>query len=73
VTPFIIVPGPWSEEDLRYHAENVASGLVQNTSHNCIAAEVGGGRGMGGMCVCVCGGGGRGEESGVITGPISVS
>jgi hypothetical protein len=40
VTPYIIVPGPWSQEDLEYHATSVASGLAQNAGHNCIAAEV---------------------------------
>jgi hypothetical protein len=45
VTPYIIVPGEWSQADLEFHATNVASGLAQNTGHNCIAAEV---------CVCVC-------------------
>ena len=44
ITPFIIVPGEWSEEDIRYQAENVASGLMQNSGHNCIAAEVRGRR-----------------------------
>jgi hypothetical protein len=40
VTPYIIVPGPWSREDMEYHATSVASGLAQNAGHNCIAAEV---------------------------------
>jgi hypothetical protein len=40
VTPYIIVPGPWSKEDMEYHATSVASGLAQNAGHNCIAAEV---------------------------------
>jgi hypothetical protein len=40
ITPYIIVPGPWSERDIEYHATNVASGLAQNTGHNCISAEV---------------------------------
>jgi acyl-CoA reductase-like NAD-dependent aldehyde dehydrogenase len=40
VTPYIIVPGPWSQEDMEYHATSVASGLAQNAGHNCIAAEV---------------------------------
>jgi acyl-CoA reductase-like NAD-dependent aldehyde dehydrogenase len=40
ITPYIIVPGKWSEADLNYHACNVASGLAQNAGHNCIAAEV---------------------------------
>lgn len=40
ITPYIIVPGEWSDRDIEYHATNVASGLAQNTGHNCIAAEV---------------------------------
>lgn len=30
VTPYIIVPGPWTDSDIDYHAENVATGLTQN-------------------------------------------
>lgn len=41
VTPYIIVPGQWSQADIEYHATSVASGLAQNAGHNCIAAEVG--------------------------------
>jgi hypothetical protein len=48
ITPYIIVPGEWSEGDIEYHATNVASGLTQNTGHNCIAAEVRGAWGVGG-------------------------
>lgn len=40
VTPYIIVPGQWSERDIEFHATNVASGLAQNTGHNCLAAEI---------------------------------
>lgn len=40
ITPYIIVPGEWSDRDIEYNATNVASGLAQNTGHNCIAAEV---------------------------------
>ncbi|KIY93232.1 hypothetical protein MNEG_14731 [Monoraphidium neglectum] len=40
VTPYIIVPGPWSDDDILYHASNVASGLAQNNGHNCLAAEI---------------------------------
>lgn len=41
VTPYVIVPGPWSDSDIAYHAANVAAGLAQNNGHNCLAAEVG--------------------------------
>lgn len=40
VTPYIIVPGKWSAEDIEYHANNIVSGLVHNAGHNCLKAEV---------------------------------
>lgn len=40
VTPVIVVPGPWSESDIRYQARNVASMVTQNASFNCNAAKV---------------------------------
>lgn len=40
VSPIIVVPGPWSEADLRYHAEHVVTMRMQNSGHNCIAGQV---------------------------------
>jgi acyl-CoA reductase-like NAD-dependent aldehyde dehydrogenase len=40
VTPVIVVPGPWTERELAYHGDNLASMLVQNAGFNCIAARV---------------------------------
>jgi acyl-CoA reductase-like NAD-dependent aldehyde dehydrogenase len=40
VTPVLVVPGPWSASDIRYHARNVASMVTQNASFNCNAAKV---------------------------------
>lgn len=40
VTPVMIVPGPWSESDLDYHARQVASMVENNGSFNCNAAKV---------------------------------
>lgn len=40
VTPYIIVPGPWSKEDMEYHAENIAAALTNNSGHNCVKAEI---------------------------------
>jgi hypothetical protein len=40
VSPVIIVPGEWSETDLRFHVENVASQLTNNAGFNCNAAKV---------------------------------
>lgn len=40
VSPVIVVPGPWSRADLRYHGENVASSLTTNAGFNCNATRV---------------------------------
>ncbi|SDR79066.1 aldehyde dehydrogenase (NAD(P)+) [Paraoerskovia marina] len=40
VSPIIVVPGEWSEEDLRYQAEHVATQRLHNSGHNCIAGQV---------------------------------
>lgn len=40
VSPVIVVPGEWSEADLRYQAEHVATMRLQNSGHNCIAAQI---------------------------------
>lgn len=40
VTPVLVVPGPWSESDLDYHARQLASMVAQNASFNCVAAKV---------------------------------
>ncbi len=40
VGPVIVVPGPWSDADLRYHAENVATMKLHNSGANCVAAQV---------------------------------
>ncbi len=40
VTPVIVVPGPWSEPDLAYHAAHVATQKLHNAAANCIAAQV---------------------------------
>ncbi|MCA9537257.1 MAG: aldehyde dehydrogenase family protein [Myxococcales bacterium] len=40
VSPVIIVPGPWTESDLRFHAENVATQMANNGGFNCNAAKV---------------------------------
>jgi len=40
VTPVIVVPGPWSEPDLGYHAAHVATQKLHNAAANCIAAQV---------------------------------
>lgn len=40
VSPIIIVPGEWTDADLRYHAEHVVTMRLQNCGHNCIAGQV---------------------------------
>jgi hypothetical protein len=40
VSPVIVVPGPWSEGDLGYQAENLAAMLTNNGGFNCNAARV---------------------------------
>ena len=40
VSPWIIVPGPYTDKQLRFQAENVASSIVNNASFNCVATKV---------------------------------
>ncbi len=40
VSPIIVVPGPWTDADLRYHAEHIVTMRLHNSGHNCIAGQV---------------------------------
>lgn len=40
VSPVIVVPGPWDEGDLQYHAENLATMLTNNAGFNCNAGRL---------------------------------
>jgi acyl-CoA reductase-like NAD-dependent aldehyde dehydrogenase len=40
VTPVLVVPGQWSDQDLRWQARHIASMVVHNASFNCTAAQV---------------------------------
>ncbi|PSC73701.1 NAD-dependent aldehyde dehydrogenase [Micractinium conductrix] len=40
VTPYILVPGQWSEADIEYVADGVAAGMTNNAGHNCLKAEL---------------------------------
>ena len=40
VTPVIVVPGPWSDTDLRFHAQNLVSQKLTNSGFNCVAGQV---------------------------------
>lgn len=39
VSPVIVVPGPWSDKDISFQAENIASMLTNNAGFNCIAVR----------------------------------
>ena len=36
----IVVPGRWSDSELRFQAEHVATMKLHNAGHNCIAAQI---------------------------------
>jgi len=40
VAPIIVLPGRWSERDLRFQAEHVATQRLHNGGYNCIAGQV---------------------------------
>ncbi|MBZ4487401.1 aldehyde dehydrogenase family protein [Microbacterium sp. cx-55] len=40
VSPIIVVPGPWTDADLRFQAEHIATMRLHNSGHNCIAGQV---------------------------------
>lgn len=40
VSPVIVVPGTWSEKELAFQAENVATQMTQNGGFNCNAAKL---------------------------------
>ncbi len=40
VSSVIVVPGPWSDGDLEYHAENLVSTITNNAGFNCNATRV---------------------------------
>lgn len=40
VTPVIVVPGPWSDRELRFQAANIATMLTNNAGFNCVASRV---------------------------------
>jgi acyl-CoA reductase-like NAD-dependent aldehyde dehydrogenase len=40
VSPIIVVPGVWTDADLRFQAEHIATMRLQNSGHNCIAGQV---------------------------------
>jgi len=40
VSPWIVVPGPYTEKEIAFQAENVVSSIANNASFNCIATKV---------------------------------
>ncbi|MEM7799857.1 MAG: aldehyde dehydrogenase family protein, partial [Chloroflexota bacterium] len=40
VTPIIVVPGDWSEADIRFQAERIVTAKLHNAGCNCVAAQV---------------------------------
>jgi len=40
VTPILVVPGPWSKEELDFQARNVVSMITNNASFNCNAGKL---------------------------------
>lgn len=40
ITPVIVVPGPWSESELQFQADNIAGMVLNNASFNCNAAKL---------------------------------
>ncbi len=40
VSPIIVVPGPWSEKDIDFQAENLVTSVVNNSGFNCVATRV---------------------------------
>lgn len=40
VSPTIVVPGPWTSDDIAFQAQNIATQKAHNAGFNCIAAQV---------------------------------
>ncbi len=40
VSPWIVVPGKYSDKQLRFQAENIAASIMNNASFNCLATKV---------------------------------
>jgi acyl-CoA reductase-like NAD-dependent aldehyde dehydrogenase len=40
VSPLIVVPGDWSDADVRFQAEHIATTKLSNCGHNCNATQV---------------------------------
>lgn len=40
VTPWLVVPGAWSDKEITHHARQLSEGLASNCSCNCLAPKV---------------------------------
>ena len=40
VSPVIVVPGDWSQADLEFQAEHIATQRLHNSGHNCVASQI---------------------------------
>ena len=40
VTPTIVVPGPWTDRDIAYQAQHIATQKLHNSGFNCVASQV---------------------------------
>ncbi|MFD6397309.1 aldehyde dehydrogenase family protein [Nocardia sp. NPDC060249] len=40
VSPTIVIPGQWSEADLKFQAEHLATQRLHNNGYNCVASQV---------------------------------
>lgn len=40
VSPTIVVPGPWTDADVRFQAENIVTQKLHNDGFNCVASQV---------------------------------
>ncbi len=40
VTPIIVVPGDWSDADIRFQAERIVTAKLHNAGCNCVAAQI---------------------------------
>ena len=40
MSPVIVVPGEWSQADLKFQAEHVATQRLHNSGHNCVASQI---------------------------------
>jgi acyl-CoA reductase-like NAD-dependent aldehyde dehydrogenase len=40
ISPIIVVPGPWTDKDLAFQGDHIASMLVNNAGFNCVAGDL---------------------------------